>query len=149
MARPALVLDASVGVKWFSPENEAALNQALAIRDAHISKQILVMVPDLFYYEVINAIVHKSFFSKDMINTAVSSLFALNLSMVSIDSKLLADTVSIARQFNITVYDSCYLAMAKNHNCPLVTANPRHQKQVSGCQVVPIEQWKEKRGHRL
>jgi hypothetical protein len=39
MARQTLVLDASVGVKWFSSENEVDLNQAEAIRDARMSNR--------------------------------------------------------------------------------------------------------------
>lgn len=59
MARQSLVLDASVGVKWFSARGESALAKALDIRDAHIDGHAVIMVPDLFFYEVANAIVHK------------------------------------------------------------------------------------------
>jgi predicted nucleic acid-binding protein len=142
MARLALTLDASVGVKWFSPRAEAALSQALAIRDYHTSKQILVLVPDLFYFEVTNAIVHKPFFSSDMVQSAVSALFSLDLCTISINAEILADAAAISQQFNITIYDSCYLAIARSHNCPLVTANPQHQREGLGCRVIPIEQWK-------
>ena len=142
MARQTLVLDASVAVKWFSPSDEAALRQALAIRDAHISEQTLVIVPDLFYYEVVNAIIHKKFFSTDTVQSVVSALFALGLRTTSIDAELLADSVKISRQFNITIYDSCYVATARSHDCPLVTANPRHQGKTFGCKVIPIEEWR-------
>jgi predicted nucleic acid-binding protein len=142
MARQTLVLDASVGVKWFSPKDEIALRQALAIRDAHIAEQTLVIVPDLFYYEVTNAIIHKKFFSTDTVQSVVSALFALDLQTTNIDAKLLADSVKISRQFNITIYDSCYVALARSRNCPLVTANPRHQGKSLGCKVIPIEEWR-------
>jgi predicted nucleic acid-binding protein len=142
MARYALVLDASVGVKWFSAKGEALLRQALAIRDAHITQQLLIVVPDLFYYEVINAIVHKKFIPTDAVQLAISNIFALELSTVSIDTDLMAVSVKLSRQFNITVYDACYAALAQRYNCPLVTANPRHQGQTLGCQVIPIEEWK-------
>jgi predicted nucleic acid-binding protein len=141
MARSALVLDASVGVKWFSPRNEASLAQALAIRDAHVSMQLLIIVPDLFYYEVNNALVHKDFFTNDMLHSAAATLFALDLFTYHINSFLMMDIVTTARQNNITTYDACYTAVARNNNCPLVTANPRHQKEGMGCQVIPIEQW--------
>ncbi len=61
MARQTLVLDASVGVKWFSARGEAALDRALAIRDSHIAGHLLILVPDPFYYDVANAIIHKHF----------------------------------------------------------------------------------------
>jgi predicted nucleic acid-binding protein len=142
MARPALVLDASVGVKWFSPKDEAALKKALSLRNAHISQQILVRVPDLFYYEVTNAVTNKKSFSNQMVQSVVSSLFSLNLQTIAVNTELLCAAANISRQFNITIYDSCYIAIAAGHNCPLVTANPRHHKQDMGCQVISIEQWK-------
>ena len=143
MARQTLVLDASVGVKWFSAKGEAALQHALAIRDAHIARQTLIMVPDLFYYEVANAIVHKKFIPTEAVQSAVANLFALGLSAVSVDSELLAASVKLSRQSDITVYDACYAALAQKYDCPLVTANPRHQGQDLGCQVIPIEEWQQ------
>ena len=52
-------------------------------------------------------------------------------------------TVTISRGSNITIYDSCYIAVARNYRCPLVTANPRHQMQQPGCEVIPVEDWRE------
>lgn len=141
MARQALVLDASVGVKWFSDKGEAALRHALAIRDAHMAQETMVVVPDLFYYEVSNAIIHKKHIPTGAAQSAVSALFALALHTIPINADILASSVKLSRQFHITVYDACYIAVALSSNCPLVTANPRHQRQVFGCKVIPIEQW--------
>lgn len=141
MARQTLVLDASVGVKWFSDKGETALRQALSIRDAHIAQEAMVVVPDFFHYEVSNAIIHKKSIPTSAAQSAVVALFALGLRTISIDTNILASSVKIARQFNITVYDACYMAVALRFNCPLVTANPRHQEQAFDCQVIPIEQW--------
>jgi predicted nucleic acid-binding protein len=142
MARQTLVLDASVGVKWFSDKDEGFISQALDIRESHLSKKLLVAVPDLFYLEVSNAIIQKRHIPVDVVQTAVSAMFSLNFQTIHINSELLTSAVSIARKYSITVYDSCYVAIAKSNNCPLVTANPRHQKPGLGCQVIPIEQWR-------
>ena len=142
MARPPLILDASVGVKWFSRKDEASLNQALSIREAHLSQKILVVVPDLFYYEVTNALTNKKFFSSEIVQSASSALFSLNLHTINININLLSRSISLARKFNITVYDSCYIAAAASLSCPLVTANPRHQKQDMGCRVITLDEWK-------
>ena len=143
MALPTLVLDASVGVKWFSRHDEQALKQAIAIRDAHVSEQILVIVPDLFYYEVTNALVQKLFFSTGIVRSAGSSLFDLGLLTVSINNTLLAASVRISRLSSITVYDAVYAAVAVERDSPLVTANPRHQRPGLGCRVIPIEEWQQ------
>jgi len=142
MARPALVIDASVGVKWFSGKDEASLPQALSLRDKHLAGQLLIVVPELFYYEVANAIVNKKFIPTDTVLSATAALFALDLHTVSIDSSLMESSIRISRQLNITIYDSCYMAIAQSNNCPLITANSRHQGQVSGCHIIPIEEWK-------
>ncbi len=142
MAGQSLVIDASVGVKWFSARNEESLPQALAIRDAHIAGHISVLVPDLFFYEVANAIVQKKFMPYPTVQAAVESLFALGVNTVLLNSDLLFASASLSRQVNITVYDACYIAVAQKHDCPLVTANPRHQKQLPDCEVIPLEYWR-------
>ncbi len=142
MAPTTLVLDASVGVKWFSNEGEDALKQALKIRDAHISRDLTITVPDLFYYEVINAIVYKKSISVASIQMAVTSLFDLGLESIPISTALMGSAVSLAREYSITIYDSFYLAIAQFQNCPLITANPRHQRSIKDCQVIPIMEWK-------
>jgi len=142
VARPSLVLDASVGVKWFSARDEASLAQALAIRDAHIHGAALIVVPDLFFYEVANAIVQKEFIPPEAVQSAVVNMFALGMTAVSIDPQLLDASVTLSRQLNITVYDSIYIAVALRRDCPLVTANPRHQKQGLTSEVIPLEHWR-------
>ena len=142
MARQSLVLDASVGVKWFSARDEASLAQALAIRDAHIDGHALIVVPDLFFYEVANAIAQKKSIPPEAVQSAVANMFALGVTAVSINTELLDASVTLSRQLNITVYDSIYIAVALKHDCPLVTANPRHQKQETGCKVIPVEKWR-------
>ena len=142
MAREALVLDASVGVKWFSRQDESDLERALDIRSAHLSGRTSVLVPDLFYHEVTNAIAHKHFFSVQALQRAVSSLFRLSLQTVPVQASLLASAVEISRRHNITIYDAAYVAVATQEGCPLVTANPRHQGRALGCEVIPISEWK-------
>jgi len=142
MARPSLVLDASVGVKWFSARDEASLAQALAIRDAHIDGQALIVVPDLFFYEVANAITQKKSIPPEAVQSAVANMFVLGVTAISIDRELLDAAVMLSRRLDITVYDSIYIAVALQRHCPLVTANPRHQRQGLDCEVIPVEKWR-------
>ena len=142
MARQALVLDASVGVKWFSDRGEGSLTQALAIRDSHVAGKMLITVPDLFYYEVANAIIHKQFIPLDAVQSAVASIFALEMNTIPVDSHVLSDSTALSRKLGITVYDACYIVLARDSGSPLVTANPRHQKKGVDCEVIPVEKWK-------
>lgn len=139
MARQTLVLDASVGVKWFSAKDEDGLSQALTMRDQHVAGDILIVVPDLFYYEVANALAHKKSIPTKEIQSALSDLFALGLKTVAVGAALLTASITLSRQFGITIYDSCYIALAQESASPLVTANPRHQGKSFGCKVISVE----------
>ena len=103
MARQALVVDASVAVKWFSDKDEVFLPQALSIRDKHLAGQLMIIVPDLFYYEVTNAIVNKKHIPFDTVQDASEALFNLGFLDVAIDTGLLRNSIKLARQLNIAV----------------------------------------------
>ncbi len=141
MARPALVVDASVGVKWFSAKGEASLAAALSIRDSHVAGETRIIVPDLFLYEVTNAMVHKGHIPAHEVETAVHSLFELALEAIPMDAGLMAESVRLARELGITLYDASYVAVARKYGYPLVTANPRHQMERLDCEVIPIDTW--------
>jgi predicted nucleic acid-binding protein len=142
MARLSLVIDASIAVKWYSAIGEKAIPQAVDILERISRNDICPIVPDLLYYEVTNALVHNKIISQEKMQTAVTNLFTLNLKTIPVDSSILATSIRLARRHDITIYDACYAVIAADYDCPLVTANPRHQKQELGCRVIPIEQWR-------
>jgi predicted nucleic acid-binding protein len=141
MARQTLVLDASVGVKWFSASSESYVPQARAIMAAHANGEISLMVPDLFFHEISNALVCKKTLPLNLVEQSITTLFDLGLAIFIASEQSIHSAVQIARKAGITEYYACYLAAAIENSCPLITANPRHQKQELGCQVIPIEQW--------
>ena len=142
MARFSLVIDASVAVKWFSTLGESGVPQAVQLLDSIEQNDSEVMVPDLFFYEVANALTHKKILSLRELQTAVSDMFSLGMKVIPVDYILLSQSMDIARRYSITVYDAFYAAIAAVNHCPLVTANPRHQKSEFGCRVIAVEQWK-------
>ncbi len=141
MARQALVVDASVVVKWFSAAGEAYVSQAVEIMEGHVSDEIAIVIPDLLYYEVANALVHKKALSDKEIQFSMQSLFHLGLESFPVDADLMGMSAELARKLKITIYDACYAAVSRINNIPLVTANPRHQIHALGCEVIPLEQW--------
>lgn len=146
MAPVALVLDASVVVKWFSTADESHLTIALTIRDAHINSRYTIMVPDILYHEVANALVHKTKLETDYLIRAVNSLFDLNMVVFPVNSERLRSSVQLARAAGITEYDAFYAIVAIENHCPLVTANPKHQRKIPGCKVIPLEKWPREEG---
>jgi predicted nucleic acid-binding protein len=142
MARFSLVIDASVAVKWFSTQGESGVPQAVQILESIDQNDSEVMVPDLFFYEVANALAYKKILSLKDLQTAISDMFSLGMKVIPVDSILLSQSMDIARRYSITVYDAFYTTIAAANRCPLVTANPRHQKGEFGCRVVAVEEWK-------
>lgn len=141
MARQALVVDASVGVKWFSDRDEQSLAQALSIRDGHVTADLHIVVPDLFFYEVANALAHKSHIPIKALESVIEDMFNLELEAAPVDAEFLRACAGLSKQLQVTVYDACYAVLAQKRACPLVTANPRHQGRALGCDVIPLEEW--------
>lgn len=141
MARQTLVVDASIGVKWFSAVSEAYVAQARALLLGHSREELHLVVPELFFHEVANALVHKTAISEERLLWAMARLSSLNLELFSVNEERLRAAVQLARKAAITEYDAYYAVAAKENGCPLVTANPRHQGKAVDCEVIPIEEW--------
>ena len=135
------MIDASIVVKWFSASGESNVNQAVDLLEHQVTGDISLVVPELVYYEVANALVHKKVLSDEMVSRAMKDLLSLGLNSYATDAGIMINACMIARKFKITVYDACYIALAQQSGHPLVTANPRHQMQIADCQIIPIEQW--------
>jgi predicted nucleic acid-binding protein len=143
MARQTLVLDASVGVKWFVAAGEDYVAQARAIMKAHVNDEISIIVPELFFHEISNALVNKKTIPVNLIEESAAILFDLGLHVLTINEERLRTAIQIARKAGVTEYNASYAAAAMENGCPLVTANPRHHKPELGCQIIPIDQWKQ------
>ena len=142
MAQRSLVVDASVAVKWYSAFGEPGISEAVDIMERHVKGELDLVVPDLLFYEVANALVHKKPLSEEKVKMAISSLFALHMHIAPVHTDLMTLSIKLARHGNITVYDACYAAVAQKFDLPLVTANPRHQGKSLGCKVILIEEWR-------
>ena len=54
-----IVLDASVGVRWFNSVNEDNVETALQIQQLKIMNSLEILVPDLFFLEILKAFISK------------------------------------------------------------------------------------------
>jgi len=120
-----IVIDASVALKWFITENEDYVENALAIQDKKISEEIKILVPDLFFLEVLNALITKSEFSIEDISTAREVLFKMDLEIKYPDNSILSDSAGIALLEGFTIYDSLYIAVAKSSNAIFYTEDKK------------------------
>ncbi len=120
MAREKKVADASVVVKWFLEEEGS--KEALQLREQHVAGKITIIVPELLFLEVLNALRYKGGTQKNLAE-ANRALWDLQLHIEKSSSFLLEKASTLALEHNLSLYDALYLALALLYGCPLVTAD--------------------------
>ncbi len=122
------VMDASVGAKWATPQIiEPLATQAHRFLRAYVEGTIQVVVPDLFWLEI------DSFLWKAAKRGVITELLAqraleamLNRDFPTVPSRaFLPEAFKIACDFDRTIYDSTYVAMATATGRYLITADER------------------------
>jgi predicted nucleic acid-binding protein len=122
------VLDASVAAKWYLPaEGETNKETALALLRDYSSGTIELVVPDVFWTECGNIFWKAARQGRISARTAEDSIADLvTFDLVTVGSKaLLREALRIASEFDRSVYDAAYVALASEWHAPLVTADER------------------------
>ncbi|MGH9557060.1 MAG: type II toxin-antitoxin system VapC family toxin [Terriglobales bacterium] len=120
------VIDASVAVKWFTPEPDSPA--ALRLLEDQRLEQIALTAPDLLSAEVGNALWKLSALRRKIAYSEARQSYqdfldlALDLRPVSSLAPLALD---IALTGKHTFYDSLYVALALEEQCELITADER------------------------
>lgn len=120
MARQKTVIDASIIAKWFV--DEEGTEEALKLRTDHIEGRILIVVPELLFLEVLNALRYKGASIKKL-NEANNALWDIQLRVEKTNIFLLEKANELAIQNNLSLYDAIYLALAIINGSPLITAD--------------------------
>ena len=115
----AVVVDASVAVKWFLPEPYAqAARRVLAGRRT-------LLAPDLIWAEVGNVLWKRLQWAEITRDVAERILRDFRRFPLRTDAakRLLEPAWALAAQWGVSVYDGLYLALAISRRCRLVTAD--------------------------
>ena len=118
-----IVLDASVGAKWFLEER--LHKQALFIRDQIFRKEIEAVIPDIFYLELANVFrkeVRKKVIQFQEARENLEIVMRLSLKR-HVHEELFDIALDNALIFNISVYDAVYISLAEIYTAPLITAD--------------------------
>ena len=125
IAEKKVVIDASIGIKWFKSENENNLENALFLREKILNNEITVFIPDLFLYEVLNTLLLNTGFIEEELNEALNTIYLMELQIINSDKDLLKRALSISYNYKVTYYDSLYISLAEVSNALLVTEDKK------------------------
>jgi predicted nucleic acid-binding protein len=133
-----LVVDASIGVKWFVPEIYSA--ESVQLLDAKVRRH----VPTLFYTEIAQTVWKKVHLRREVPEEDGRQILQ-DLQRILLDvhptTPLLDAAFEIALRTGRTVYDSTYLALAEALGCRLVTADERLYNAIKATPLASSVLW--------
>ena len=134
----ALVVDASVGVKWFVPEVHAA--EARAWRTGLDPLHVPAFFFDLEIANILWKKVQRAELSRADADLILAQLPALPVTRHP-ESPLLVAAFDLADRTQRTVYDSLYLALAVQLGGRMLTADQRLCNSLAGTPRAPFVCW--------
>ena len=114
-----IVVDTSVVVKWYIPEQHH--EQARALRDAYLDGEFDLVAPAFMPFEAVNALKYSGHYEGERLEEASKSLPEYGIDLVSFNKT--GSVTEIANDLDITVYDAAYIALAQNHDTKAYTAD--------------------------
>ncbi|MFA6024258.1 MAG: type II toxin-antitoxin system VapC family toxin [Candidatus Gracilibacteria bacterium] len=122
-----IVVDASLVLKWFSPEEED-LEQALKLYYRHGEGQFRILVPEHFFVEVSNVFAQKFL---DSAESHFSKIKMLGFVGCFIDISIASVAFGLKRKYpKISFYDAAYHALALTKGVPFITADKSYYEMV-------------------
>lgn len=128
------VLDTSTIIKWFC--NEEGTDIALKFREELINGNIEIVASDLLLYELSNALRYNPNFDEKDVEDSIESILSSEIRILVPTSQVLKRAVEYAYKFNISFYDSYYVALAKELDVLLVTSDVKLYKQIKSLNFV-------------
>ncbi|MGH9518773.1 MAG: type II toxin-antitoxin system VapC family toxin [Terriglobales bacterium] len=120
-----MILDASVAAKWCLPDEAAAPADELLRR--YLSRELHLLVPDLFWPEMANLLAHAvrgGRLRAAAAGAALSRLEQLRLPVMP-TAALAPEACMEAIRWQLPAYDLFYLLLARTMNDVLITADER------------------------
>jgi len=114
-----IVVDTSVVVKWYIPEQHH--EQARALRDSYLDGEFDLVAPALMPFEAVNALKYSGHYEGERLEEASKSLPEYGIDLVSFNKT--GSVTEIANDLDITIYDAAYVALAQNHDTRAYTAD--------------------------
>jgi predicted nucleic acid-binding protein len=132
-----IVLDSSVVVKWFSKEIKS--DQALKLMDSYVRGSVDLIVSEILFCEVGNALRYKPDYDAEKLKRALLQLFNLRMKVAHLTENLMTRASEIAYEGKVTLYDALPVALAEHRKAVCITADEETQYKKLGTKGYPIE----------
>ena len=132
-----VIMDASVFMKWALDEQYA--DEAYALRDAHIMKRLTIVVPSIFYYEVLNATRYSKGCTQERLGAVAEALDNYAFESFDLRERLATLASEVSVKHDISMYDAAYVALAILTRSCLYTADEKLIKDVKSPYVRHIK----------
>ena len=123
-----IVVDTSVVVKWYIPEQYHT--QARSLRDDYLDGQFGLAAPALLPFEAINALRYSGHYDGTRLEDAATSLAEYGIDLVSFHKR--GAVAAVASSLDITVYDAAYIALAQRLETTVFTADDQLLESLTG-----------------
>ena len=138
---PPLVVDASVAVKWYLPDEDDA-DKSGALLGQFRQGEIELVAPEQIRYEVASAITvatrgRAPRLTLEQGRRAIEEFLALGLETVR-GGRIVRLAYGLAHEHDCAFYDALYLALAQELGVPLITADGRLYRRV---RAIPTVLW--------
>lgn len=121
-----VVIDTSVAYKWFSPENEELLAEALAL----LKNSSALIAPDLIIYELANSWATKTKLKIPQIKIFLKDLEETEIKIEPVSFELVRKAIDFSKKYSVSVYDASYAVLAQEKDCDFVTADSKFVSKV-------------------
>jgi predicted nucleic acid-binding protein len=114
-----IVVDTSVVVKWYIPEQHH--EHARALRDAYLDGKFELVAPALMPFEAVTALDYSGHYDGERLEEASRSLPEYGIELVAFNNT--GPVAEIANDLDITIYDAAYIALAGTLDTKVYTAD--------------------------
>lgn len=120
-----LLIDTSVLIKWFHSDGESELEQARALRSAHVTGELDAHMLDLAFYEVGNVLTRALRWTATDVADQLDDLSAILGPPLVMTPAWLRHAATLADIHTLSFYDASWAAAAVELGVQLISADRR------------------------
>lgn len=124
MSDAAVIVDASVVLKWFVEGSEESVTEARSLLEQHIAGETRLAAPALMANELFNALCRRSP-TDAAVAEALEAFFDLEVELVCPEREHFTVAALLVAKGAARPADATYAALALTRDCELVTADRR------------------------